>query len=57
MDQTAARLAQLYPAEKWYKMRVSRLIAAARADIAAADEYRDNVQCAAYLDAIAARIK
>lgn len=57
MDQTAARLAQLYPAEKWYKMRVSRLIAAARADIAAADGYRDNIQCAAYLDAIAARIK
>ncbi len=57
MDQTAARLAQLYPAEKWYKMRVSRLIAAARADIAAADGYRDTVQCAAYLDAIAARIK
>lgn len=57
MDQIAARLAQMFPAEKWYKMRVSRLIAAARADIAAADGYRDTVQCAAYLDAIAARIK
>lgn len=57
MEATAARLASLYPAEKWYKMRISRLVAAARANIAHADGYRDNVQCTAYLDAIAARIK
>lgn len=57
MDAIAARLAQMYPAEKWYKMRISRLVAAARADIANSDGYKDNVQCTAYLDAIAARIK
>ena len=57
MQAIAARLAAVYPTEKWYTMRVSRLIATARADIANADGYKDNIQCTAYLDAIAARVK
>lgn len=37
--------------------KVCRLFVIARADIARAEGYRDNVQCKLYLDAIAARIK
>lgn len=49
VEQVTAHLAKVYPSEKWYSRKVYRLFAAARADIANCDAFKDSVQCRTYL--------